>query len=160
MYSNKAVLFSFGVGGHNAQANRLANILLNGLDDFDIVTISDLKKRPEWSDRHYVSGELREKKSHFQLLTNLGPLKIIKTIFQIKKENNIKCIISTGPGISILTSLVFKLWGVKIIHIETWSRFSTKSLTGKFMYYLSDKFYIQNKSLQDIYPKAIYAGML
>ncbi|GAA04677.1 PssD/Cps14F family polysaccharide biosynthesis glycosyltransferase [Photobacterium leiognathi] len=160
MYSNKAVLFSFGVGGHNAQANRLASILLDDLSDFDIVTISDLKKKPEWSQRHYICGELREKESHLQMLTNLGPFKILKTIFKIKKENNIKCVVSTGPGISILTSVFFKIFGVKIIHIETWSRFTTKSMTGRFMYYLSDKFYIQNKSLKDIYPNAIYAGML
>lgn len=160
MYSNKAVLFSFGIGGHNAQANRLAKILLDDLGDFDIVTISDLKVQPEWSSRHYVCGELREKDSHFQLLTNSGPIKILKTLFKIKKENNIKCIISTGPGISILTALFFKTFGIKVIHIETWSRFTTKSLTGKCMYYLSDRFYIQNESLKDIYPNAIYSGML
>lgn len=160
MYSNKAILFSFGIGGHNAQANRLAKILLDDLYDFDIVTISDLKTKPEWSERHYICSELRGKYSHFQLFTNNGPINIIKTLRRIKKENNIKFIISTGPGISVVASVFLKLYGVKIIHIESWSRFSTKSLTGRFMYYLADKFYVQNKTLQKIYPKAIYSGVL
>ncbi|EHN71538.1 PssD/Cps14F family polysaccharide biosynthesis glycosyltransferase [Aliivibrio fischeri] len=160
MCSNKSVLFCFGVGGHNAQANRLASLLLNDLSEFDFISISDLENKPKWSDRHYVCGEFREKDSHFQILKNLGPIKILKEIVRIKKENDVKCIISTGPGVSILTALYFKLYGVKVIHIETWSRFKTKSLTGKFMYYLSDRFYIQNESLKDIYPNAIYSGLL
>ncbi|MFA0350812.1 polysaccharide biosynthesis protein, partial [Vibrio sp. 10N.222.55.C6] len=88
MYSNNAVLFSFGVGGHYSQANRLARVLLDDLKEFDIVTISDLKEKPLWSDRHYVCGELREKDSHFQVFTNLGPFLILKKNLTIKKENN------------------------------------------------------------------------
>lgn len=160
MYSNNSVLFSFGVGGHTAQMNRLAELLCDKLVDVNIVTVSDLKSKPNWSDRHYVTGELREKKNHFQILTNIGPLKIISTLFKIKSENSIKCIVSTGPGISILVSLFFKFFGAKVIHIETWSRFETKSLTGRFMYHIADRFYIQNKSLSKIYPKGIYSGIL
>ncbi|EJX1708280.1 PssD/Cps14F family polysaccharide biosynthesis glycosyltransferase [Vibrio cholerae] len=160
MYSNSAVLFSFGVGGHTSQAHRLAKILISDLNDIDIITISDLKKQPEWSKRHYVTGEFREKSSHLQILTNTGPFKIISTLLKIRRENQVKCVVSTGPGLSILVSLFFKLQGAKVIHIETWSRFKTQSLTGKFMYKIADRFYIQHRSLQSIYPKGIYSGVL
>ncbi|HAO9336376.1 TPA: polysaccharide biosynthesis protein, partial [Escherichia coli] len=50
--------------------------------------------------------------------------------------------------------------GTKVIYIETWSRFTTYSLSGRIMYRLSNKFYIQNKSLLELYPKAIYSGRL
>ncbi|EFD8919357.1 polysaccharide biosynthesis protein, partial [Escherichia coli] len=36
----------------------------------------------------------------------------------------------------------------------------TYSLSGRIMYRLSNKFYIQNKSLLKLYPKAIYSGRL
>lgn len=160
MSSNNAVLFSFGVGGHTAQMNRLAKLLCNDLINVEKITISDLKSKPNWSDKHYVTGELRGKKNHLQILTNIGPLKILSTLLKIRSENNIKCIVSTGPGISILVSLFFKLSGAKVVHIETWSRFETKSLTGRFMYHIADRFYIQHKSLSKIYPKGIYSGVL
>ncbi len=73
---------------------------------------------------------------------------------------NIKIIITTGPGMAIPAALVAKLLRVEIIHIETWSRFSTYSLSGRIMYHLADKFYVQNESLLKLYPEAIYSGRL
>ena len=78
----------------------------------------------------------------------------------MKKKYNVLAVVSTGPGIAIVVSLFFKIFLVKIIFIETWSRFNTKSLTGTIMYKISNKFYIQNKSLQSIYPNSIYSGLL
>ncbi|MDD2698435.1 MAG: hypothetical protein PHF17_06500 [Arcobacteraceae bacterium] len=71
----------------------------------------------------------------------------------LHKKYDVKAVVSTGPGI---VSLFFKIFGKKIVFVETWSRFETKSMTGK----IADKFYIQNKSLQKHYPKAIYGGLL
>tara|TARA_Y100000588_G_scaffold154897_1_gene168938 strand:+ start:11103 stop:11585 length:483 start_codon:yes stop_codon:yes gene_type:complete len=160
MYLNKSVLFIFGTGGHHAQANRLSKILLPELEGVDVVTLSDFNDKPTWSDRHYCCGELRKKNSHSQIFSNFGPITIIMKLIEIKKKNKIIALISTGPGISILGALYLKLFGVKIIHIETWSRFETKSLTGRIMYLLSDRFYVQNRSLQKHYPKSIYSGKL
>ncbi|MDP3029141.1 MAG: hypothetical protein Q8O04_06545 [Deltaproteobacteria bacterium] len=46
------------------------------------------------------------------------------------------------------------------IFIESWSRVTTKSTTGKICYYLSDLFFVQWPELIKRYPKAIYAGRL
>ncbi|MTI25930.1 polysaccharide biosynthesis protein, partial [Fulvivirga kasyanovii] len=75
-------------------------------------------------------------------------------------KHRFKYVISTGPGISIFFCILFKLMGKKIIHLETWSRFYSKSNTGRWMYHIADYFYIQNESLKTIYPKAIYVGRL
>lgn len=160
MSSTKSVLFSFGEGGHSAQANRLAKLLLPMLSDFNIISISDVKKQPEWSDFHYVTGEVREKHSHLSLLSNKGPFEVFSTLNTIRSHHNIECVVSTGPGVSLLSAMFFKILGKKVIHVETWSRFHSKSLTGKLMYLVADKFYVQNKSLLEVYPKAIYSGLL
>ncbi|HBH9612460.1 polysaccharide biosynthesis protein, partial [Escherichia coli] len=89
-----------------------------------------------------------------------GPLIIFKQTYSILRKKNIKVIVTTGPGIAIAATLAAKLVGTKVIYIETWSRFTTYSLSGRIMYRLSNKFYIQNKSLLELYPKAIYSGRL
>lgn len=161
MPSNKNVLFSYGVGGHNAQMNRLAAKLTPHLLDYKIISISDNKNKPDWSCTHYVTGEVRSKHSHIDILFNSGPLRVIKTLLQIKgKHKHIDVVVSTGPGISLFSAFFFKFFGAKIIHVETWSRFYSKSLTGKIMYLISDKFYVQNESLKKIYPNSIYSGVL
>jgi UDP-N-acetylglucosamine:LPS N-acetylglucosamine transferase len=80
---------------------------------------------------------------------------------KINQKHSVKAVISTGPGISILTALFFKLFTkAKVIHVETWSRFYSKSLTGRILYRLSDFFFVQNEELLKLYPKAIYRGRL
>lgn len=158
--NKRAVIFSYGVGGHTEQAERLATILKPELNNFKIITISDNCKQPLWSDVHYLTGEIRKKNSNFEILMNTGPFKILLTLLKIKKEYSVSCVISNGPGISVMTSFFFKIFGAKIIHIETWSRFNTRSLTGFIMHLISDKFYVQNKSLCSKYKNAIYSGKL
>ena len=71
-----------------------------------------------------------------------------------------EAVISCGPAVSVLASALGKLFRAKAIHIETGSRVSTLSLSGKIMYSIADLFFVQWPSLKDKYPKAIYAGRL
>ncbi|HHE0545823.1 polysaccharide biosynthesis protein [Vibrio parahaemolyticus] len=161
MRSNeKSILFCFGNGGHKAQAFRLASLICKELKDYNVISLSDLKLKPYWSSEHFVSGELRKKNSHFDIFINFGPINILKSIKEISKCHKVKVVISTGPGISIVASILFKLAGARIIHIETWSRFNTKSLTGKLMYLVSDRFYVQNLEQKKLYRNSIYSGRL
>lgn len=69
-------------------------------------------------------------------------------------------ILSTGSGMAIATCLIGKLFGSKIIYVETGCRISTPSMTGRLMYYVSDLFIVQWESLLQFYPKATYGGLL
>ena len=65
-------------------------------------------------------------------------------------------IISTGPGLVVLPALLIRLTGGVVIHIETWSRFETASLTGRVMYHLSSVFMSKTESyLTDILEQNI-----
>ncbi len=157
----KSILFVYGEGGHTAQMNRLAPKIIENLKEkYEIVTLSDVKTQPAWSSKHYVTGEVRGKYSHKEIFTNSGPIKVISSLFGISKNHKVQVVVTTGPGIGIFAALFFKIRGSKVVHVESWSRFETASLTGKVMYKLADKFYIQNNSLKKLYPKAIYSGVL
>jgi beta-1,4-N-acetylglucosaminyltransferase len=69
-------------------------------------------------------------------------------------------ILSTGPGLAGPISIWGKLFGKKIIFIESWSRVTTKSWPGKLLYPIADHFYIQWPEEKKNYPKATYAGRL
>lgn len=71
-----------------------------------------------------------------------------------------KFILSTGSGMAIATCLIGKLFGSKLIYIETGARVHNPSLTGRFMYRFSDLFIVQWEGLLIHYPSAVYGGFL
>lgn len=162
---NITVLLVYGSGGHNAQMKRLLTNL-QSMDDSNIlyfISFCDNDVKDILTDKKYLVPSVTDKFSFFKLLLRL-PFKTfqnIKVLYRVKSENNIKAVISTGPGISIVTLLYFKLFSkARLIHIETWSRFYSKSFAGRFNYYLADEFYVQNKELKNLYPRSIYKGRL
>jgi len=158
------VLLVYGEGGHKAQMKRLYNLMLKANQSKDLLYIGVCENSNTINElyENYTLTPLRDKHNNIRTIFKLPKniLDNIKLLFSLKKKYNVVSVISTGPGISILISLFFKTLGKKIIFIETWSRFETQSMTGKVMYKIADKFYIQNKSLQKYYPKAIYGGLL
>lgn len=157
---NDAVLLVYGAGGHSAQMNSFANKIVNHIEGKSIISLSDVNVKPSWSIKHFETVEFRSKYSFREFLFSNSFFKIMKSIFLIKKKYTVSVVVSTGPGIALIAAVFFKLLGSKIIHIETWSRFETKSLTGSFMCFVADKFYVQHKSLLKYYPNAIYSGLL
>ncbi|NTS76892.1 polysaccharide biosynthesis protein [Catenovulum sp. SM1970] len=155
------VLLIAGEGGHFEQMSRLTSTLKfsDNIDDIYLITDNIKKELNLEGVKTLELGELRGKdgfsiKNAFRYLTK-NTIILSKLIF----KNNTK-IISTGPGIAIYPSLLCRLSKGKVLHIETWSRFYSKSMTGKLMYLISNRFYIQNKELAEIYPKGIYSGRL
>jgi UDP-N-acetylglucosamine:LPS N-acetylglucosamine transferase len=69
-------------------------------------------------------------------------------------------VISTGPGLSVVPMLVLRLLGVKIIFVETYCRFNTRSMTGRLMSKIAHRFLVQNKDQLVLYPNAEYCGRL
>jgi UDP-N-acetylglucosamine:LPS N-acetylglucosamine transferase len=71
-----------------------------------------------------------------------------------------KAMITTGAGIAITAALACRSLGVKIIFVETGSRVTSLSTTGKILYRLADLFLVQWEPLAEKHPRAVYAGRL
>lgn len=69
-------------------------------------------------------------------------------------------IINTGGGMTIATSLLGKLFGAKLIYIESAARVHNPSRTGRLLYRHSDLFLVQWEPLLKELPKARYGGPL
>lgn len=161
------VLLIYGEGGHAEQMLRLKSLidLPFNRDKVKFYGVTDNRKRTKVECCRTYSVwpmRLKERKniafsfvySVFVFLYNFVSSLII--LFQVKP----KVIISTGPLLFVFFFILSKPFKIKLIYIETWSRFYSSSISGRVAYYLADVFYIQNKELQRLYPKSIFSGRL
>jgi len=81
--------------------------------------------------------------------------------FQILRREKPDVILSTGAGPVVPFALIARLFfPTKIIFVETITRISTPSLTGKIMYRLAHSFFYQWPSLKVFFPKGQLGGPL
>ena len=78
-------------------------------------------------------------------------------IFYLRRP---KIIITTGAGPAIPLCVIGKVLGRRIIFIESGARIHAPSRTGKLLYRIADKTYVQWESLLKFFPKAEYGGLL
>jgi len=81
--------------------------------------------------------------------------------FRILLRERPRVILSTGAGPVVPFAIVGKaLFGAKVIFVETVTRMSKPSLTGRIMYYVADDFFYQWKTLASFFPKGRCGGPL
>lgn len=158
--NKKKVVFIASSGGHLTQLLQLSSLF----PEFDSYLItekdtstSDLIIRYKGSVQVLYMPETRKNHMMAYLKGNIISLLLsIKYFWSIKPD----IVISTGAGISVYLTYLSKLFGKKIVFIETYAAIKKKSMAGRLIYPIADKFYIQWESLKKIYPKGIYKGSL
>lgn len=78
--------------------------------------------------------------------------------WRILRNKKPDLILSTGAGPAVPFTVVGKLLGIRSIFIETFTRVTKPSLTGRIMYRLADRFFYQWRSLEKFFPKGVYSG--
>ena len=73
-----------------------------------------------------------------------------------------KYIITTGTHTAIPICTFAKIFGTKIIYIETFANSNTRTMTGNFLYklHIYNLFIVQWEDMLKIYPKATYGGWI
>ena len=80
-------------------------------------------------------------------------------VFRAFLRERPRVVISTGSEIAIPVFLVAKLFRTRTVFIETIASYENVSLTGRLLYPLSDRFFVQNEeSLANLGPKAEFHG--
>lgn len=82
------------------------------------------------------------------------------TIRKILKKERPTHIVSFGAMCTVPVCLIGKLMGMKVIHVESFTRIRDLSLTGKILYPFADLFIVQWQQLAHKYPKAVFGGAL
>lgn len=148
----KKVCFAASTGGHFEQLLMLRP-LMERYDSFILTEKTDYAVVKE-SDRAYFLHQVnrKEKKWLFAMLLNA-----FSSLYIFLKERP-DAVICTGVLAMIPMCLLCKLFGGKLIYIESFAKVTSPTETGKLLYKFADRFYVQWESMLEIYPDAIYLG--
>ena len=155
------LLVVLGEGGHTAQLLKLVDLLGDQYSYHYVVAKEDQLSRNHirhLGPVHRLSRPRGKQTGLFQAM-----LRTLWVTFQacgILLRVRPAAVLHAGPAIGVPVSLVGKLLGARIIFIESGSRVSNLSLTGRIMYRWADLFFVQWPQLQAKWPRAIYAGRL
>ncbi len=162
MISKAKLIIVLGSGGHTTQMIRITEMLCDSYDFEYVVSDDDdksAKKIRFKGDVHVISRPRRIYDKSIWRSVFLTLYSMFQSFSIVKGSKSIG-IVSAGPGLAVPLFIWASLFRKKRIFIESWSRVSTKSTTGKICYYLSDLFLVQWPELIRRYPKGIYAGRL
>lgn len=154
----KKVMFIASTGGHLNELLQLEPLFDNY--DYYIVTektTSNLNLKKKFGNKisYVIYGTKDHKFTYlFKLFINCW----IELFTYIKVRP--KYIVSTGAHIAGPMCCIGKIFGSKIIFIETFANSQTKTVTGKLVYNFADLFIVQWESMLELYPKAKFYGSL
>ena len=152
----KKVLFISSIGGHLSELLKLEPVFEKY--NYHIITEKGvcteyLKARYE-KRVSYLPYCTRSKIFSYIFIYSYLIIKSIYLFYKIKPE----IIITTGTHTAVPMCYIGKLFGRKIIYIESKANINKKTLTGKIIYPIADLFIVQWKNMLKFYPKAIYVG--
>lgn len=154
----KKVLFISSTGGHLSELMQLKSMF--NKYDFHIITEktkSNMYLKDKYPNRvnYLVYGTRSNMLVYpFKLLYNC--FKSLFLYFKIRP----KVIITTGAHSAGPMCCIGKIFGSKIIYIETFANSETKSVTGKLVYKFADLFIVQWEDMLKLYPKATFGGWI
>lgn len=148
----KRICFCASSGGHFEQIMMLKP-LIEKYDSIIITEKSDFNINIKDTKIYYVPQTDRTNKTFI--------FKFIFIFFKslyilIKHRPNVT--ISTGALVTFPMLLLTKIFGGKVIFIESFAKISSPTLTGKLAYKFADEFYVQWEDMKKYYPNAIYKG--
>lgn len=154
----KKVLFIASTGGHLNELMQLKDMF--NYYDYHIVTEKTasnkyLKKEYGKKINYLIYGTKHYMLTYpFKLLLNC----FISLFIYLRFRPDY--IITTGTHTAGPMCLIGKIFGSRVIYIETFANMVTKTATGKLIYPIADKFIVQWKSMKKLYPDSEFGGWI
>lgn len=146
------IVFAASSGGHLEQLLMLRPLM----EKYDSVLVTEKTdySAGDMGIRTYYMRQINRKEAMFlpKLVANTW-----RSLVLIVKERP-KVMITTGVLAVIPLALLMKLFGGKLIYIESFAKVCSKNLTGNLLYRFADQFYVQWEEMLKLYPNAIYKG--
>lgn len=155
---NKKVLFVSSTGGHFDELMQLKALFSKY--DFYIITEKD-------SSTYMLKEIYKDKISYLIYTTRMHIFQFIlkficncfTSLFLYIKIKP-KYIVSTGTHTAVPICYIAKLFGTKIIFIETFANKNSKTLSGKLIYPIANLFIVQWEEMLKLYPKSVLGGSI
>ncbi|MBW9148504.1 polysaccharide biosynthesis protein [Clostridium sp. CM028] len=148
----KKICFAASSGGHFEQLMMLKP-LMGKYESFILTEETQYATSKDEIEQYYLKQINRKE---FNMIFKFIVNTILSLIIFIKKRPDI--VVSTGVLATIPMCMIAKIFGKKLIYIESFAKINSPTLTGKLLYKYADQFYIQWEELRAFYPNAIYKG--
>ena len=146
------ICFAASSGGHFDQLMMLRP-LMEQHDSFIVTEKTAYETNVEGIKTYYMIQVNREEiNCLLKLLVNT--FKSLRLYFAEKPD----VIICTGVLAMIPLCLICKLFGKKLVFIESFAKVTSPTRSGKLLYRFADQFYVQWPQMLEVYPNAIYVG--
>ncbi|MEN8163527.1 MAG: PssD/Cps14F family polysaccharide biosynthesis glycosyltransferase [Acidobacteriota bacterium] len=155
------ILVVLGDGGHTAEILRLVE-LMGPAYDFHYVAAHEDGHSAE---RIGIPGPMYrirrprgKSESWFSAMRHL----VVSLTQALRACHRVRplAVLGSGPSVMVPVALVARVLGSKVIFVETGSRVTALSLTGKIMLRLANLYFVQWEQLQRRYPNTVYGGRL
>lgn len=152
------VMFISSTGGHFEELSQLSK-LFKKYDSFIITertkSVVNLKKKYGNNVGYLIFGTKDHRFTYgFKLLANC----FISSYYYFSVRPSV--VVTTGAHTAGPMCCLAKLFGSKVVYIETIANHNTKTATGRLLYYISDLFIVQWEEMLELYPKATYGGWI
>ncbi|WP_455682835.1 PssD/Cps14F family polysaccharide biosynthesis glycosyltransferase [Thomasclavelia sp.] len=152
------VIFTSSAGGHFSELCELKE-LMERYNSFLITEDHEMMKEYKKINKSRSWYMPAGTKEHlFKFICNF-PINITKSFSAYLKVKP-DIIIATGAHTTVPICYIAKMFGKKVIFIETFANITTRTLSGKLVYPIADLFLVQWKEMLKLYPKAKYKGGL
>lgn len=150
------VMFISSMGGHLSE--------LKMLDfenyDYSIVTEksdADIDLKDKYGDKvHFLIYGTRRTPFRYFFILIFNLFISLYLFLKIRPE----VIVTTGTHTAVPMCYIAKIFGKKVIWIETFANKESKTLAGRLVYPIADTFVVQWEEMKKIYPKAKYWGWI
>jgi len=148
----RPVLLVASNGGHLLQLTRLAHVWPGERRLW--VTFDKADSRSLLADERVVFAHHPTNRNIPNLLRNL--ILAVRLVARHRPS----AIVSTGAGVAVPFCYVGRLFGAKIVYIESFSRITEPSLSGRLVHPIAHRFFVQWPELLPRFRKAEYRGTL
>ncbi|OAS17181.1 PssD/Cps14F family polysaccharide biosynthesis glycosyltransferase [Paenibacillus oryzisoli] len=149
------ICLASSTGGHLGELKKIIPAVAEH-NYFIITEQSEMSRSLKDQERVYYLAQ--QERKNVLLFLHLF-LNLFMSLYILVKERP-KVIITTGAGAVLGLCVLGKLFGAKVVYIESFAKVYTASVTGRLIYKIADQFYIQWEQLRDVYPTGTYRGSL
>ena len=144
------VMFISSMGGHLSELSQL------DFEDYDYSVVTektDASKEisEKYKDRaHFLIYGTRKTPIRYFFIFMFNIFISLYLFLKIKPQ----VIVTTGTHTAVPMCYIAKLFGAKVIWIETFANITTRTLAGRMVYPIADAFVVQWEEMKKLYPKA------
>lgn len=155
MGKNKKLCLACSVGGHLTQMTQLSSLYKN-YEYFYVTENTELTRDMAKKEKIYFLKLINRKMLSFVLLFIINTFLSIRILIKEKPD----VIISTGVLSAVPICILGKIFGKKLIYIESFAKMDSPTISGRVLYPFADLFIVQWESMLKYYPKAVNGGSI